>query len=191
MPNPLDPRPKKRGRPAGSKNKPSLGKLSFDSSKKVRKPHAGLFKKGWKGGPGRPHGSRNRASIIIEQIGEKIARENAERVYNHMLALALGETDKGDIAACKYIYETACPPRKGARVDLCYEEDLREARTSKEVDELSRKVTQDSLEGSISIEEADGWGKVLEHRLKILTDVDVLKKIEETCKKVDSIYTEQ
>src|ERR1700748_1600972 len=140
MPNPLDPRPRKRGRPLGSKNIKNIAKLTEPPSKNGSPENKGQFKAGWKGGVGRPHGSRNKVSLLMEQIGTETAMSNAVRAWHHMRALAFGETDKGDFAACKYIYEAVCPPRKGARVDLGYDEDLTKAKTSKEVDELSRKV---------------------------------------------------
>lgn len=192
MPNPLDPRPIKRGRPLGSTNKKTLSAESppLAPFKNGQKQNDGRFKKGWAGGPGRPQGSRNKASLIIQHLGEEAVNQNSIKAYKHILALAFGEADKGDVAACKYIYETTCPPRKGTRVDLGYEDSIRVS-TEKDVNEISRKVTQDMLEGLISVEEAEGLCKVLDHRLKILTDVDLLKKIEETCTKVDSLYTDK
>ncbi len=191
MPNPLDPRPIKRGRPLGSTNKKTMlaEKPPLAPFKNGPKQNDGRFKKGWAGGPGRPQGSRNKSSIIIQHLGEEAVTQNSIKAYNHILALAFGDTDKGDVAACKYIYETTCPPRKGTRVDLGYEGS--EVSTEKDVNEISRKVTQDMLEGFISVEEADGLFKVLDHRLKILTDTDVLRKIDETCIKIDSLYTEK
>lgn len=187
---------RKRGRPLGSTNKKIdfAKKSSLIPSKiapKPKKDRPTAFKKGWSGGPGRPQGSRNKVSIMLDEVGDKIAIENAVRAYKHMVALSLGEADKGDISGCKYIYEAACPPRKGARVNLGYEAPLKQAKTAKEINYFSEKVTLDMLEGIISVEEAEGFCKVLDHRLKILTDVDVLRKIEETCTRVDSLYTDR
>lgn len=180
MPNPLDPRPIKRGRPLGSKNK---NKPSLFPSK--NRPTA--FTKGWKGGPGRPQGSRNAVSLLIDELGI----EDGMRAYKHWVAMSLGEKDKGDIAGCKNLVDRFCPPRKGFRLNPEISQDIRKSKTSTDINAASEKITLMMLDGTLSAEEAEGYCKVLDHRLKILTDVDVLRKIDETCTKVDSLYTDK
>lgn len=177
--NPLDPR-RSRGRPLGSKNK---SKVPLTPSK--NRPTA--FTKGWKGGPGRPEGSRNKVSLLIEEMGMK----DALRAYEHLAAMALGEKDKGDIAGCRYIVEKLCPPRKGYRLNPDLLGDIKNIETVADVSLASVKITSMMLEGVLSAEEAKGYCEVLDHRLKIITDMDILKKIEETCTKVDSLYTDK
>lgn len=175
---------RKRGRPLGSKNKIFSPRKT---SKNAMKPHSGMFKKGWKGGPGRPEGSRNKVSLLIDEMGAA----DVMRAYQHLMALSVGEKDKGDLLGCKYIVERFCPPRRGFMIDPSLSEDIRQVKTQSDINAASQKVTQMVLEGLLSVEEADGLCRVLDHRLKVLTDTDVLRKIEETCTKVDSLYTQK
>lgn len=138
------------------------------------------FQDGNKAGPGRPKGSRNKITVALEMIGN----ENAEVVYQQLVDLALGRTKEGDINACKIILDRVYPPRKVNKYDLGYEGIMN---TVQDVNALSKHVLKMVVNGEISTEEAEAYGKIIEQRLKIIIDTDMAAKIESTCHKVDLI----
>jgi hypothetical protein len=159
---------KKMGRPKGSG---SLVKKAKDTKVGPGKP---LFKKGEapRSG-GRPKGSRNKITVALEQIGE----ENAKDVYAKLVELALA----GDVNACKIILDRVYPARRGLSFTLDFEEPLE---TAQDLNALSNHVVKMMTAGEISSEEALEIGKVIEQRLKVVTDIDLISKIEATCEKV-------
>jgi hypothetical protein len=171
---------RKAGRPLGVKDKNSsiykIKQKGSPSKNASSFKNGTSFKKGWSGGPGRPVGSRNSATIALEQMGE----ENAYAVYAKLVELAL----EGDVNACKLIIDRVYPPRKGLRVNLEYSGTMD---TVQDINMLSKHVLGKVLSGGLSPEEGEEYGKLCEQRLKIITDTDVMNKIEETYQKVDAI----
>lgn len=69
------------------------------------------FKKGTSGNPsGRPLGSRNKATLLVEQLLEG----EAEQLIRKVLELALG----GDLSALRLCMERLVPPRKDRPIHL-------------------------------------------------------------------------
>jgi hypothetical protein len=130
--------------------------------------------------PGRPKGSKNKITLVLEKIGD----DNAAEVYQKMVDLALGRSSEGDAYACKFILDRVYPQRKGRKFTV---EMRGPVDTPNDINEFSKKVLNLLAEGEISAEEAVDYGRVFEQSMKTMTDTEVVKKIESTCQKVEDI----
>jgi hypothetical protein len=74
--------------------------------------------------------------------------------------------------------------RKCHKVDFDLEGHIN---TMQEVNEVSKQVVKMAIDGEITCEEAEECGRILEQRMKVLTDTEVMGKIDATCQKVDMI----
>lgn len=153
------------------------GKMKDNISKNDKSEKPWGFKKGWKGGPGRSAGSRNNASIALEEIGQ----DNAIAVYRKMISIALEGDPNGCFNACKFIIDRVSPARKGTRVAIANSG----ANTAQKLEAVAEKVIGLMFAGEISAEEAIDIGKAIEQKFKLITDTDIVRKIEETCKKAN------
>jgi hypothetical protein len=134
-----------------------------------------LFKKGESPrSAGRPKGSKNKITVALQQIGE----DNAQAVYSKLVEVALA----GDVNACKMILDRVYPLRKGLRFSIEFDGPLD---TVEDINALSKHVLNMVISGELSPEEAEEYGKVLEQRMKIITDTETMKKIDHTCMLVD------
>jgi len=168
-------RPKRSGNVSTPSKNEDYGHVQGDTTKEL--PKITTFLKGHPGGPGRPEGSRNKVSIVLEQIGE----ENAHLIYQKMLELAL----KGDFNACKFILDKVMPPlKKGRRLEVALESPIR---TIDDLSKFSNQIINMVANGDLSAEEAMDYGKICEQELKMMTDTGIVKKIESTCQLVDII----
>lgn len=122
---------------------------------------------------GRPRGSRNKSTLLMEAIG----RENGPAILAKMTQLALN----GDKEASKIILERVYPIRK-TYVDTRFGKLLN---TIEEVNEASRYITTMALDGEISLEEAEEYGKIIDRRLKVVTESVAMKDINEIIRKVE------
>lgn len=175
--------PKKTGRPKGATNtgRNSLQHL-YKNREKILSPafRASKFQDGNPGGPGRPKGCRNKLTLVLAQIGE----ESAESVFKKLIDLALGNTKDGDAKACKAVMDTIMALRKVTPINF---ELHKKIETTEDLNTFSRKIINMTAEGELSAEEAMEYGKVCEQELKMMTDTEVVKKIENTCQLVDII----
>jgi hypothetical protein len=139
-----------------------------------------LFKGDEPRSPGRPKGSKNKITLVLEKIGD----DNAAEIYQKMVDLALGRSSEGDAYACKFILDRVYPQRKGRRFNV---EMRGPVDTPHDINEFSKKVMTLMAEGDISAEEAVDYGRVFEQGMKTMTDTEVVNKIENTCQKVEEI----
>lgn len=142
---------------------------------------AGGFKKGHKLATGRPLGSKNKTTMILEQIG----LENAQEVYKHWINLALGRTQFGDAVACKNILDRVSAVRKGRCIALDFKD--YPVRTIQDANKLSEHITTLIITGEISAEEAEDYGKWIDRRMKSIIDSDVMDKMNRTMEKVKNV----
>lgn len=177
---------RKRGRPKVSKDVintiPAMKPIPTSFNKRENNNVVGnnWFKKGNKASNGRPKGSRNKSTLMLDALG----MDNVVAVYQKLIDLALGRTKEGDVTSCKIILDRVYPVQKYRRIDLGFEGPLD---TIQDINALSKYVTRMAIDGEISFDEAEEGGKVLEQRMKSITDSDVMSKIESTCKKVEEI----
>ena len=169
---------KKKGRPKGSKSGyPILKKRALNSESEEFQ--TSKFQDGNPGGPGRPKGSRNKMTLALAKIGE----DNVEDVFKRLVDIALGKII-GDAKACKAVIDTAITLRKITPINFELPAPIE---TTEDLNKFSKKVINMAAEGEISAEEAMEYGKLCEQELKMITDTDVVKKIENTCMLVDLI----
>lgn len=128
--------------------------------------------------PGRPKGSRNKSTLMLEAIGS----ENAVAIYQQLVDLALGRTKEGDINACKMILDRVYPVRKACKMSIDFDGPLE---TVQDINEASKHLLRMVIEGEISAEDAEDIGKNFERRLRIITDSVAMDKINTTLEKVN------
>jgi hypothetical protein len=80
------------------------------------------------------------------------------------------------------ILDRVLPVRKDRKIALDIEGSVG---TAKAISAISTKVTDMMVKGELSPSESLEIGNKIEQHLKIITDVDIINKIEGTCKKID------
>jgi hypothetical protein len=79
----------------------------MSASKNADKKRGKPFEKGRPGGPGRPEGSRNKASLLLDQL----ATEEGQEILRKVVEAAKG----GDARSAEIILSRIWPVRKGGR----------------------------------------------------------------------------
>ena len=123
-----------------------------------------------RGNPGRPKGSRNRRTVLVEQLMEG----DLEEVTRAVLQAAKG----GDIAAAKLVLDRICPVRKGYPVEIQAPKTL----DPTGLDEAFVSVIKAMAAGEVSPAEALEISNVLEARRRTIETVELetrLRTIEE------------
>lgn len=130
-----------------------------NTDEKQIKPH--LFKPGQSGNPaGRPPGSRNRATLVMEALMDG----EAEAITRKAIELAL----KGDTTALRLCLERILPPRKSRPVNIV----LPEVKTAEGVAEAQAAVVQAVSDGELTPEEGTTITNILEARRKAIETQD-------------------
>jgi hypothetical protein len=118
-----------------------------------------------KRGPGRPKGSRNRATRLLDQIGT----EGAERVLRKVLELA----EAGDLRAAELVLARLWPARRGRPVAL----DLPPIRTAADLVPALTVVAAAMAAGAITPDEAQGVAGVLETQRRAAETADLEARV--------------
>jgi thioredoxin-like negative regulator of GroEL len=125
------------------------------------------FEKGQSGNPsGRPAGSRNKATILLDRLAE----DEAEAIQRQVIEAA----KEGDLKAAELILARIWPPRRGRPVRL----DLPAVRTAAEVSDGMASVVDAMAAGEVTPEEAVTVSGVLEFRRKALETEELASRIE-------------
>ena len=124
------------------------------------------FEKGNTAGRGRPEGSRNRATLLLDQLADA----EAEAIQKQVIEAAKG----GDLKAAELILARIWPPRRGRPVRL----DLPPVRTAAEVSDGMAAVVDAMAAGAVTPEEAATVSGVLEARRKALETEELASRIE-------------
>ncbi len=137
-------------------------------SVKTGKKQDTKFKSGRSGNPkGRPQGSRNRATLVLESIMDKEAEAITRKVI---------ETAKeGDLVAARIILDRVVAPRKDRLVSLA----LPAIKKPEDVVQVMAKITNAVAEGSITPTEAQALSATIEGYRKVLETVELEKRIAE------------
>lgn len=114
------------------------------------------FQPGNRFGQGRPAGSRNKATLALDQPleGESAA----------ILRKVIQRAKKGDPTAMRLCLERMCPPRRERPLQL----DLPEITTADDISAAFRIVLQGTAQGSITTEQAEHLINVLEFKRNFL-----------------------
>lgn len=148
---------------------------------KIRKIPKNPFQKGHtlSKGYGRPKGSRNAGTLIIEQIGEPAVQDLMHKM------VALGK--EGDVAAAKFILERFSCPRKGYFVEI----PLPPVRTLEDVGKAMTIVIEQMAQAKLTVEEANAVMGVLEKKVNFIHAENMLPEFQKWKAFFESQYAAQ
>ena len=127
---------------------------------------SGRFEPGHPGGPGRPVGSRNKATLALDAIADG----EAEAILSKQIDMA----KEGDQRAAEVILSRAWPARKSRAINL----DLPPVNAAADLVPALGRIAEAVATGDITPEEAQAVAAVLEGKRKAIETVDVLARIE-------------
>ena len=127
----------------------------------VQKTRGRPFPKGNPGGPGRPAGSRNKATLLLDEIADG----EAAGVLRDVIAKA----KSGDLRAAEILLSRAWPVRKGRPVTF----DLPSSATTDGIGVALDAVLRATAQGEITPDEAAAIGGVLEIRRKAIEHIEI------------------
>lgn len=136
--------------------------MSEISSKNGKK----LFQPGNRMGKGRPEGSKNKATILLEEMGE----ENAMAIYQSMIEKA----KEGDIQSAKFIMERIMPIRKSRPLSL----PIKDIKDLDKIQVAFDKLFEEMSTGKITLDEMLSLVQVLEGRVKLLDTAEWQQRVE-------------
>lgn len=145
--------------------------MSRAKTKQAASKNAGItrgrpFEAGNSGGPGRPAGSRNAATLLLDQM----ASDDAQAVLEKQLELA----KDGDQRAAEIVLARVWPIRKGRPVTL----DIPTVTTAADIVGALGAVTTAMAAGDITPEEAASVASVLEIKRRTIETADLTARIE-------------
>lgn len=130
------------------------GKMPDNTEKKQKKIR---FQKGQSGNPaGRPQGSRNKASLMAEQL----FAEDIQDVCKSVIAKA----KSGDMQAAKIILDRLVPPRKDNLVNI----ELPDIKTPNDILSAIRSITSAITKGEITPLEGEALTRILDINAKAI-----------------------
>ena len=135
----------------------------MSTSKRVGKP----FQPGNTFGKGRAAGSRNKVSLLAEQLLEG----DAEAIVRKIIERA----KKGDPVAMRLCMERLCPPRREQPMRL----DLPEIVTSTDVHAAFQVVVQGVAQGDLTPDQAEHVTNILEFGRKSIETGELARGLEE------------
>jgi len=139
--------------------------VSNETTKNGPQTAPGRFQPGNPGGPGRPAGSRNKATVMLDHLAEG---EGAE-VLRSVLTGAKG----GDMAAARIILDRVWPARKSRPVSLS----LPEIRTAADVVAALGAVADAVGAGDLSPDEGAAVASILETKRKAIETVELETRV--------------
>lgn len=139
--------------------------MSDEPSKNGPEKPDGRFKPGWAGGPGRPAGSRNKATVMLDQLAEGEAPA--------LLQTVLGNAKGGDMAAARIVLDRIWPVRKSRPVSLS----LPEINTAADVVAALGAVADAVGAGDLSPDEGAAVASILETKRKAIETVELETRV--------------
>jgi hypothetical protein len=128
-----------------------------------RKPRGRPFQPG---NPGRPAGSKNRTTQLVEWLAEGEAEQIIQKV--------LEKAKAGDDACLRMLMDRLWPPRRGQPVKL----DTPPLKTSTDVSNVIITLWDAIAEGRLTPDEASALSSVAERSMAVLSQQEILKRIE-------------
>lgn len=135
------------------------------NDQKKRKAPGRPFEPGHPGGPGRPVGSRNKATLLLDQLAEG----DAQAVLEKQLELAKG----GDQRAAEIVLSRVWPVRKGRTVNLS----IPTLKSAPDIVAALGAVADAVAGGEITPDEGQAVASVLEVKRKAIETVDLEARI--------------
>ena len=128
----------------------------------VRKPRGRPFEPG---NPGRPPGSKNKITQMVEQLAEG----QAEQLVQKVLDLA----QAGDVSCLRMMLDRLWPPRKGQPVNVV----MPPINTSQDVLPAIASIWTAIREGRLTPDEASALSIVIDRSIQAIELHDVAKRI--------------
>jgi hypothetical protein len=117
------------------------------------------------GNPGRPSGSKNKVTQIVEQLAEG----QAEQLVQKVLELA----QAGDVACLRMMLDRVWPPRKGQPVNVV----MPPINTSQDVFPAIASIWTAIREGRLTPEEASALSIVIDRSIQAIELHDITKRL--------------
>jgi hypothetical protein len=132
----------------------------------IRRGQRGTFAKGQSGNPtGRPRGSRNKVTVMIETMLEG----QAERLTQALIERAL----EGSTAAMDLIFARLAPVRKERTIEV----EMPALKTMSDVVVAYDSVIDAATSGAISVGEAQGLASLLEMKRRAVETAELEKRL--------------
>ena len=128
-----------------------------------RKPRGRPFQPG---NPGRPAGSKNRTTQLLERLAEAEAEQIIQKV--------LEKAKSGDDACLRMLMDRLWPPRRGQPVKL----DTPPLKTATDVLNAIITLWNAVAEGHLTPDEASALSLVAERSMAVINQQETLKRIE-------------
>lgn len=119
-----------------------------------------------RGNPGRPPGSKNRTTRLVEQL----VSDEAETITRKLIQLALD----GNVRCLQLCLDRLSPQRNGRPVDF----QLPAINDARDIVAAMAAVTNAVNDGGLTAEEADHLVHVLDGYVKVLTTHDLAVRVE-------------
>jgi Family of unknown function (DUF5681) len=128
----------------------------------MRKPRGRPFQPG---NPGRPPGSKNKITQMVEQLAEA----HAEQIFKKVVELALA----GDVSCLRMMLDRLYPPRKGQPVNVV----MPPINTSQDVLRAIASIWTAIREGHLTPDEASALSVVIDRSIPAIELHDITKRI--------------
>jgi hypothetical protein len=128
----------------------------------MRKPRGRPFQPG---NPGRPPGSKNKITQMVEQLAEA----HAEQIFKKVVELALA----GDVSCLRMMLDRLYPPRKGQPVNVV----MPPIKTSQDVLRAIASIWTAIREGHLTPDEASALSVVIDRSIPAIELHDITKRI--------------
>jgi hypothetical protein len=129
----------------------------------IRKPRGRSFQPG---NSGRPPGSKNKVTQIVEQLAEG----QAEQLVQKVIELA----QAGDVSCLRMMLDRLWPPRRGRPIKL----DMPPLKTSADVLNSITLLLNAIAQGHLTPDEASALSLVAERSMAVISQQEMLKRIE-------------
>ena len=136
-----------------------------EPTKNGKKSEDTRFQPGNPGGPGRPAGSRNKATVVLDQLADDAGKEILEK----MIDAAKG----GDMRAADLVLSRIWPVRKGRPITL----ELPPIETAADIVSALGKVADAVAAGDVTPDEASAVAHVLEVKRRAIETADLESRI--------------
>jgi Family of unknown function (DUF5681) len=117
------------------------------------------------GNPGRPPGSKNKTTQIVEQLAEQQAEQLVQKVLEQALA--------GDVSSQKMILDRLWPQRKGRPVNVV----MPPINTSQDLFDAIASIWTAIREGRLTPDEASALSPVIDRSIQAIELHDITKRI--------------
>ena len=135
------------------------------ASNNPKKTRGSPFKPGNKHGAGRPHGSRNKVTLAIEELLEG----EAEALTHKAVELAMG----GDMQALRLCMERLCPPRRDRPINVT----LPKVKTVADTTKAIAGVLEAVAGGEITPSEGTALAQIIEHHRRAMETAEIEERL--------------